>query len=51
MQTTTEPKDRRLHLMMSQREVAAIDDWRRAQPDLPGRSEALRRLLALGLKR
>lgn len=26
--------------------LAALDDWRRAQPDLPGRSEAIRRLLA-----
>lgn len=29
--------------------VAAIDEWRRLQPDLPNRSEAIRRLVALGL--
>jgi hypothetical protein len=28
----------------------ALDDWRRAQDDLPGRPEAMRRLVELGLK-
>ena len=28
-----------------------IDDWRRQQVDLPSRAEAIRRLVALGLKR
>jgi hypothetical protein len=27
-----------------------IDDWRRKQGDLPGRPEAIRRLVELGLK-
>jgi hypothetical protein len=27
-----------------------LDDWRRAQPDLPSRPEALRRLAELGLR-
>ncbi|WP_283807533.1 hypothetical protein [Bradyrhizobium retamae] len=27
-----------------------IDDWRRQQDDLPGRPEAIRRLVELGLK-
>jgi hypothetical protein len=27
-----------------------IDDWRRKQDDLPGRPEAIRRLVDLGLK-
>jgi hypothetical protein len=27
-----------------------IDDWRREQEDLPGRPEAIRRLVELGLK-
>jgi hypothetical protein len=26
-----------------------LDDWRRKQPDLPGRAEAIRRLLASAL--
>jgi hypothetical protein len=29
---------------------AAIDAWRRKRPDLPTRSEAIRRLVGLGLK-
>lgn len=28
---------------------AALDEWRRAQPDLPSRAEALRRLVRLAL--
>jgi hypothetical protein len=31
-------------------ELKAIDDWRRKQEDLPGRPEAIRRLVELGLK-
>jgi hypothetical protein len=31
-------------------ELKAIDDWRRKQPDLPSRAEAIRRLTELGLK-
>ena len=27
-----------------------LDDWRRIQADLPGRPEAIRRLVELGLK-
>jgi hypothetical protein len=27
-----------------------IDRWRRGQPDMPGRSEAIRRLVEIGLK-
>ena len=30
--------------------LAVIDDWRRKQGDLPGRPEAIRRLVELGLK-
>jgi hypothetical protein len=34
-----------------QRDLAKqIDDWRREQEDLPGRPEAVRRLVELGLK-
>lgn len=31
--------------------IAAIDDWRRQQPDLPSRAEAIRRLVELGLQK
>ncbi|KQW22952.1 hypothetical protein ASC80_06390 [Afipia sp. Root123D2] len=30
--------------------VSEIDDWRRQQEDLPGRPEAIRRLVELGLR-
>ncbi|WP_461324723.1 hypothetical protein [Bradyrhizobium diazoefficiens] len=45
-----EKKDQRIPVMMSSEEVDAIDEWRRQHPDLPSRSEAIRRLVALGLK-
>ena len=35
--------------MMSASELKEIDDWRRRQDELPSRSEAVRRLIALGL--
>ena len=28
-------------------DVAALDEWRRRQPDLPSRSEAIRRMVRL----
>jgi hypothetical protein len=30
--------------------LVAIDDWRRAQPDIPTRSEAMRRLMTVALQ-
>jgi metal-responsive CopG/Arc/MetJ family transcriptional regulator len=29
--------------------LARVDEWRRKQPDIPNRSEAMRRLMALAL--
>jgi hypothetical protein len=31
-------------------QLDAVDEWRRAQPDLPSRTEAVRRLVAQALK-
>jgi hypothetical protein len=31
--------------------LQVLDDWRRKQADLPGRPEAIRRLVELGLKK
>jgi hypothetical protein len=45
-----ELKDLRIPVMMAATDVAAIDAWRRSQEDLPNRSEAIRRLVELGLK-
>ena len=39
----------RVPLMMTQTELRNIEDWRRRQPDLPARAEAIRRLVQLGL--
>jgi hypothetical protein len=30
--------------------VRLVDEWRREEPDLPGRPEAIRRLVELGLR-
>jgi hypothetical protein len=38
-------KELRIPVMMSATEVAAIDQWRRQQNDIPSRSEAIRRLV------
>jgi metal-responsive CopG/Arc/MetJ family transcriptional regulator len=43
-------KDQRIPVMMSTEEVEAIDEWRRKHPELPSRSEAIRQLVAAGLK-
>ena len=37
-----------LRLTAEQRDQ--IDEWRRKQPDIPGRTEAIRRLLELALR-
>ncbi|MCO5129274.1 MAG: hypothetical protein M9932_01750 [Xanthobacteraceae bacterium] len=42
--------DQRIPVMMSGEDVKAIDEWRRHQEDLPNRSEAVRRLVAMALK-
>jgi Arc/MetJ-type ribon-helix-helix transcriptional regulator len=49
IQPMGEKKDQRIPVMMSSEEVEAIDDWRRQRPDLPSRSEAIRRLVEVGL--
>lgn len=43
-------QDQRLQLVTSRQFVEAVDDWRRKQPDIPSRSEAIRRLVEAGLK-
>jgi hypothetical protein len=44
-----EPLDQRIQLVISKGQVGEIDEWRRQQPDLPTRSEAIRRLIEEGL--
>lgn len=41
---------KRLNIVAPASWVRKVDDWRRAQPDLPNASEAIRRLVEAGLK-
>jgi hypothetical protein len=43
-----EPK--RLNIVAPVSWVRKVDEWRRAQPDLPNTSEAIRRLVEAGLQ-
>lgn len=38
-------KTERLQIVLSPDDLAHLDEWRRIQPDLPNRSEAVRRLI------
>jgi hypothetical protein len=49
MSETGEKHSTRVHLMMTASELRAIEEWRRQEPDLPTRAEAIRRLVQLGL--
>jgi metal-responsive CopG/Arc/MetJ family transcriptional regulator len=40
-----------VYVRLQEEPLAALDDWRRHQADLPGRSEAIRRILEAFLKR
>lgn len=42
--------DRVFQMRASDDWLAKIDDWRRTQPDIPARAEAIRRLVALALE-
>lgn len=48
--SSKQPKSIRLQMVISPGEITQIDDWRREQPALPSRSEAIRQLIALGLE-
>jgi hypothetical protein len=43
-------KTERFEMRAPTRLLSSVDDWRRHQPDLPSRSEAIRRLIETGLK-
>jgi len=47
---TDDPKGTTLQMRVSAGYLKSIDEWRRKQDDLPSRSEAIRRLVELGLK-
>jgi hypothetical protein len=46
---TDNPKTVRLDLRFPPDLIGHIDEWRRHQPDIPPRAEAVRRLIGLGL--
>ena len=39
-----------VNVRMTVEALKVLDDWRRQQEDLPGRPEAIRRLVEIGLK-
>jgi hypothetical protein len=45
----SEEQTERMQMRVSKAFLKIVDDWRRKQPDLPSRSEAIRRLVELGL--
>ena len=42
--------DRLFQMRTTEEFLRRVDDWRRGQEDLPSRTEAIRRLVELGLK-
>ena len=48
---TDDPKDSTLQMRVSKAFLKSIDEWRRKQDDLPSRSEAIRRLVEIGLRK
>lgn len=45
-----ENETKRLNMLAPSSWVKKVDEWRRHQPDLPNISEAIRRLVELGLE-
>ena len=41
--------DAQIHLTIATKMLKRVDEWRAKQPDVPNRSEAIRRLVDLGL--
>jgi len=48
-QMASEAQTERLQMRIPTSLLKAVDDWRRKQDDLPSRSDAIRRLVELGL--
>jgi metal-responsive CopG/Arc/MetJ family transcriptional regulator len=45
------PKTKRFEMKLDPQMIARVDAWRRVQPDLPSRAEAIRRLVDFALDR
>jgi hypothetical protein len=50
MPTKLDDEIQRLNMVAPASWMKKIDDWRRKEPDLPNLSEAIRRLVELGLE-
>ena len=50
MPTKLDDEIQRLNMVAPTAWVKKIDDWRRREPDLPNLSEAIRRLVEMGLE-
>lgn len=46
---TGEANSTRFEMRASEAWLRELDDWRRKQPDIPGRAESIRRLVAMGI--
>ena len=46
----TDTADRVFQMRVTEAFLKLVDDWRRAQPDLPPRAEAIRRLVKIGVE-
>jgi metal-responsive CopG/Arc/MetJ family transcriptional regulator len=50
-QAKLERQSERFNMKASPEFLARLDQWRRKQPDLPNRSEAIRRLVEAAMKK
>ena len=50
MPAKLEDEVQRMHMVMPASLTKKIDDWRRREPDMPNVSEAIRRLVEMGLE-
>ncbi|HEV2674180.1 MAG TPA: hypothetical protein VGV37_06520 [Aliidongia sp.] len=44
------PASNRMQMIVTPEFLREVDDWRRLQPDIPNRSEAIRRLAMMGIR-
>jgi hypothetical protein len=49
MSTSVPLKSERFEMLVDPAFLQRLDNWRRKQPDLPSRAEAIRRLVEIGL--
>lgn len=49
-QPSEQTQSRLMQMRVNDEFVALLDSWRRTQPDIPGRTEAVRRLVSEGIR-